>query len=941
MSTTTTDTFSSNEPRNGGFIVYLNGIEVPCKGVSEREGIWQIPEMQVEMVADPVLTRLGAEDRVQVVVFYVDDTKVDKVVQPSPTLRLFGEGEIIGWGYKNTPSGRSIVFTCHNQFAIFQQLYVQFLTNLDDMVAHATDPGQNSTGLSTPTSQIIFPFSLFKQGLIGKGPGQDPDSIRHPFDFLYNVVRNMIGAHIPTEQRSVPASNFFARWARLTNFVNRFVATPSFDEGTGDANIFPVLKALQTVGAVDVIARNLAPQMQNQGSIMDMLQLVYQTVLMEVAMLPRMPLVTVDLKTNAIETTSFEAHKLTQVAGAKGKNVTATAPNPLKPNRIANYFAKPQLIFGIAPSCNVFFPSQVKMLSYEENYATQPTRLYFNDEVLHTLFKMDKSGLGQAIMNALTNAWPPAADAAVRARYTNPKSNGKNFLLFPEEFFKGPVMDRRTIPQWLYFLRQQEMTAVLQGKATPGTGAENTVTGASGVTADQDALFEQLKAEHPDVYKLYAEYEYYRERYSKRSGSAVLAFNPYVVPGFPAVIFDNRATRVDLACYVVTVQQSMTHRSRDTSISFAYGRTLQEMFDLMASDFQTGAAAAGAGPREPILAVRQVIQGFDEAEAFYKKLFYGNRDIRGKAASFDFRKVIAYEPLRPGLTPERIYVNGVSEQSQSAVADAGKTLVDLTPKLADAKQKYAVAKQEKITAEATIAQINQDAAQSSTENQTQSTLSTVTQRELEAATASKTAADAAIALLSKTISDYETQLAAAQATVDQAAAQATTVSHNLRGDRELVALPGKEGLFNTYDDAMSYNWRPICTLEEYIIFHDSAGESLIPAFGHKRSIGVAYYERIRRLSPLVSSTSWRPVNSASEQPLPTGFDGVTVPLTPNPDAATQGAEDPVTGETAKNPSKTATVTGITSGSFPQTRADWDKILLAYRQNAYNVLVPRT
>lgn len=335
---------STNAARNGAYIVYINGIEVPTKSVSEREGIWQIPEMQVEMVADPVLTRLGAEDRVQVVVFYVDDTVVNKAMQPGPTLRLFGEGEITAWGYKNTPSGRSIVFTCINQFAIFQQLYVQFLTNLDDMVAHNTDPGRNSTGLSTPTSQIIFPFSLFKQGLIGTGPTQEPDSIRRPFDFLYNVVRNMIGANVPAAQRTVPASNFFGRWARLTNFVNRFVATPSFDEGKGDKNVFPVLKSLQTVGAVDVISKNIAPQVQNQGSIMDMLQLVYQTVLMEVAMLARMPLVSVNLKDSTIQETAFEARKLVQSTDTKSKRVSATPINPLKPNRIANYFAKPQMI---------------------------------------------------------------------------------------------------------------------------------------------------------------------------------------------------------------------------------------------------------------------------------------------------------------------------------------------------------------------------------------------------------------------------------------------------------------------------------------------------------------------------------------------------------------------------------------------------------------------
>lgn len=931
--------FSSNDSHNGAFIVYINGIEVPAKSVTEREGVWQIPEMQVEMVADPVLTRLGAEDRVQVVVFAVDDIKVDKTMQPVPTLRLFGEGEIIGWGYRNTPTGRSIIFTCHNQFAIFQQLYVQFLTNQDDMVAHFSSPSQGSTGLVTPTSQIIFPFSLFRQGLIGKGVGSAPDTIRRPFDFLYNVVRNMIGTSVPAAQRSVPAANFFSRWARLTNFVNRFVAMPSFDEGTGDGNIFPVLKALQNVGAVDVIAKNLAPQVQNQGSIMDMLQLIYQTVLMEIAMLARMPLLSVDLKTGSILETKFEARKLTQDATSKGKRVSATKIDPLKPNRIANYFAKPQMLFGLPPSCNVIFPSQLKMFSYEENFATQPTRLYFNDEVLPLLFKMQQNGLGAAVQNALTSAWPPEAAAALASQASNPKSNGKNFLLFPEEFFKGPVMDRRPVPTWLFFLRQQELAAAKKGQSTPDT--KDDPSAPSGVAAGQEAFFDKLKNDNPDVYRLYAQYEFYRERYSRRSGSAVVSYNPYIAPGFPAAIFDNRATRVDIFCYVITVQQTLTQRSRETSFSFAYGRTMQEMFDLMSTEFQAGGNATCAGPREPIREIREVIQGFDEAEAFYQKLFYGDRTIPGKTASFDWRKIIAYAPLRPGLPPERIFVNGVSDKQQQNVADAGKTLLDLTPAYAKAKQDYAVAAQEKAGAEETLRQIASGVTNSLEQGDLAAVfqdihdarlaniLPTADQRAVDDANATLTATTILLEQLAKTIAEYEAQLSAAQSVVNDAAQKTAQVSHNLRGDRELVPVPGKENLFKGYDEAMSYNWRPICSLDEYVIFHDSAGEGLIPASGHPRSIGVAYYARIRRLSPLTSDTV-----------LPTNVDGLTVPLVKNENAANQSTVDPTTGEAATNPASTPTVTGATS-SFPQTRAAWDKILLAYRENTYHVTAPRT
>ena len=81
-------TFGASAPRQATFIVYINGLEVPAKSVSLRYGVWQIPEMQVEMVADPVLVRLGNQDRIQVAVFYYDDCDVAKGVVPA--FRLFG-----------------------------------------------------------------------------------------------------------------------------------------------------------------------------------------------------------------------------------------------------------------------------------------------------------------------------------------------------------------------------------------------------------------------------------------------------------------------------------------------------------------------------------------------------------------------------------------------------------------------------------------------------------------------------------------------------------------------------------------------------------------------------------------------------------------------------------------------------------------------------------
>lgn len=1192
--------YSSGVPRNAAFLVYLNGVEVPAIRVSRRFGVWQVPELQLSMVPDPVLTRLGAEDRVQVVVFFLDDTSVDPSV--TPEFRLYFDGEITGWGYQSVSGSRAITFTAVSQIAVFTQLFVQFLTTFDDMLGHATLPGADATGVGIPSSQIVFPFSLFQQGLIPNTPSgevagggslsQDPGSITRPFDFLYNVVRNMIGSQVPREQQTVPAANFFARWARMCNFHNRFVASPFFDEIVDNPNIFPVLKALQNVSAVDTIARNLIPNVQNAGSIWDMIQLVFQTMLMEIAMIPSMPLVTVSLSSGLVIPTNFGEHRLSfsPAYPPAGGWVPILGDDSRKqsPKRIPSFFPKPQTLFGIPPSCNVIFPSMLKTLAYNEAYATQPTRLYFNDETLLNLMKIPRGGFRDTVHNALTIAYPPEADAAAHVRLQGgARYNGKNFLLWPEEFFKGPVLDRKDVPPWLFFLKQNELgnatptgrtsdgavqptpaptrapassatppappvagTMVTTGRvgvqapngsrvfdravealrprvaqlslasgipadfllawishesggdfrgvtllnergyfqimgphakngtlvqlkdteaaqiglsladtgvdendvaarlstdadfsllsgiklvqyyrrlanrrareaglswseadmwrltklqhggqgtalrilqaaagalgrppasweemyqaalphlqggqprslnnatavggvvagatgtmvtrgdvspiaapaATPAPLASSDVASGTATTPSASGLADSASAaasiasfpEAETVYGLYAKFEFFRERYARRSGSAQLAWNPYVVPGFPMTLFDNRASRVDICAYVTTVQDSIDAQGRkDTTISFLYGRQLQEMFDLLARQFAAGEASAGSAPAEPIRDVRKVVQSFAQAEDYYRRLFYGAQPLYGKDASFDFRKIIGYAPDVPSGSPVPIFVDGPEEAAQDDLVGAQTRLSQLGKDRADKATQFQaadVALRASLAAAAALDPLTSE----------------VVKAQLAALQIQNGARGAALAVLQGELAAIDARIARDLAVIQSAqdVTRTAQVIHNLVGDRELVPLPSAAAMFDSYEAAMRYAWRPICTLDEYIVFHDSAGEGQVPALGAQDSLGARYYERIRRMRPPDVTTA-----------PPPGADGLGVlPVSiPAQDAARVGAADPVSGQPAQAAAQARVAPSLPS-SFPQTRSDWDKALLAYRSNVRRVKAPRT
>jgi hypothetical protein len=885
--------YSTNKAHNGAYIVYINGIEVPVTNVSMRYGVWQIPECSISMVPDPVLLRFGAEDRVQVAVFFLDDFNPQPNQDPA-VFRLLMEGEIVGWGYQSTPSGRAISFTVVNQIAIWTQLFVHFIQNIDDMASEATNPARGVVTSATVAPGMLFPQSIFSQGI---SPSPDAPKITRPFDFAYNLVRSMTSTAVPDTQRAVPSANFFSRWARLTNFINRFVATPVFDEtalpGGENPSIFPALRALQSTSVIDLITHSLIAPVQNSGSFWDMLQLVLQTMFTELAMIPVAPLLNVNLKDSTIAETKANAHTVTKGRPTKD-------PTPTMPTRLANYFVKPQLIFGLPPSCNVFFPSQIKSYSYEENYATQPTRLYFNDEVLNRLIP-NEGQLGQTVLDALAVAYPEEANAhSVARRYINGNANGKNFLLFPEEFFKGPVMDRRPMPNWLYFLKMQEMNAE---KALQDLAKKNGVVLPRGM---------QVKAlpngePEPSVESLYAEYEYYRERYSRRGGNVILSgFQPFAVPGFPCAIFDNKATRFDVVGYATTVQHSLSARGLSTQVAYTYGRTFQEVLDKLQTMYMTDKNVYAMAPREPISDVRLTIQEFDNAETFYNALFYGRTTYTGKKASFCWTDVIGYAPDATHKNPEPIFMQGGTESQYSASANAKVILAQATTDLEDVKLQITSQQNTLQQATATVA------------NESNST-STVDQTVSEDAAAAAEKAQAALKTLSAQVTALETSIAAQQAII-AAASQATSsakVVSNVTGDRPLQPLPAFAEAFQNYDAAMKYNWRPVCSLDEYIVFYNSVGENEIPASKHPRSLGARYYERIRRL---------------------TGYDPDTTPLPPNSDGVSpaDSEQDPGT-DTQAHP----TVNGLNSKNFKaQTRTDWNEVLQAYRNNVYNVKAPR-
>jgi hypothetical protein len=479
--------YTVNYPHQAAWLVYINGLEVPVTTVNVDFGVNKIPTCTIEMPPDPRLARLGYEDRVEVAVFYLDE-----FFDPyNAEFCLMGEFDIMGWAYTNSASGRSLRFMCVGTAQILQQLNMFYISSVDDIVSAFVPPA--ATDASTVTAGILyFPASLFLQGLMPTQKAasdlegdaevvQIEEFITTPYQFIHNVFKAMLSnidtsgdpnrsasaSALPANATSAPGKNFFARYMMKRDLHRRFVGLPYIDNdlNPADKGCFPIIKATQSTEALKAIQSQLGSAVGPSGSIWELLRMMLGTMFMEVVTIPAPPIAMAESDTGVMRDVF------------KNKRKTTVGDKTLF-GVIAANFIKPQCYFGLPPTCNVIFPSMLQNLSLEEDYTNQPTRVYLGEQFLANLIAgKATSSAQQLVSSTLTTGFPPMVDSRMRqyTLATSPSQNTKNFLIWPEEFFRGPVTRQLSAPPWLYLLDKYRNSL----KTLPSTeGEQGFTTGA-------------------------------------------------------------------------------------------------------------------------------------------------------------------------------------------------------------------------------------------------------------------------------------------------------------------------------------------------------------------------------------------------------------------------------------------------------------------------------
>lgn len=618
-----------NRHRAGGWVVYFNGIEIPATRVSVSNQMGEIPEAQISIPPDSTMRRVGAEDRVRATVFYHDSVQDE--------MCLLFDGEIVNYNYSTSSNGRSLQFTAVDLMAVLTQVSSLFVTSLDAIVSSQVGSGDNVMAATVNPFSVVT--SLFSQGL------SSGEHIERPFDLIWNIFSLLLGEGSVDAARSVIAEQWFSQWLKRTKFLDRIIPTLDSSEESR-AGGFPILETVQETSALQSLQREGAEVAPSSNFYM-LIQTLFQRLYYDLTAVLAPPCVTVEGETKYVIGPAEDSFPR---EGHVYEDTSEEGEVPDDHWAIGQHISHPKNFYGIPPRCNVIWPSTTEKHSYSENFATQPTRSYLGVPFLVQDGNRNAPAMSEMTDANTTVAYPEKAQKALDGSRAGEQEKN-NFLVYPEEFFKGPVYHRLNAPKWYSMLGD-----------SPDDFMDNR------------------------THRLYAAMEHYRERMSRRNGSVNMVFNPYVLVGHPCTIMDSVETNHHVFGYVVSVRHTLTQSSMNTQVSYTNGQTFEEFFENYITEVNEHTEEAVVGgedsdeaiaftPIHPIRTTRERFQSMSGAQEFYSRNFWGSTDSRVvfdwhntlgvRTVDFNTKQMYDLEPLTFGLEDS----NAIARESEGYIPE--------------------------------------------------------------------------------------------------------------------------------------------------------------------------------------------------------------------------------------------------------------------------------
>lgn len=213
----------------------------------------------------------------------------------------------------------------------------------------------------------------------------------------------------------------------------------------------------------------------------------------------------------------------------------AMIPNPTYSGRLASILLKPMFYEAVPPVCNIIPRALTSQLDMQERTHGTPTRVVTRN-VSGVANGLAHGGNSVVKQFAISDCYPPRGGA--------PREGKADFLvetLLDYEQRTGPFVYETQMPIWYDFV--------------------NPETAAGDSDIFRDSLMRHL---------------YTLKRYERRRGSVSMGLSPFVVAGFPALVFTAENTGLDFVGQVLTVSHNINKQAASTQLELGFMRTLAE-----------------------------------------------------------------------------------------------------------------------------------------------------------------------------------------------------------------------------------------------------------------------------------------------------------------------------------------------------------------------------
>ncbi|NDC22654.1 MAG: hypothetical protein EBZ49_00765 [Proteobacteria bacterium] len=495
--------------------LFLEGIEVPFTGATITTTVGQAGIAYIDVVPHATINNIKPRTMAHIFVRDVNNEK-----EGFPYVLAF-EGEVFGYSFNKTPSGRSMSLSCIDFSSYWDNVVTYFFNAQQTMGKSAeeiqvsgldqADARKSQTKIIPVTNARSSYFIQVINKVLSK-PGTDF------LDGFVGVIKDISSTN-----------SFYQLASKRLRIEDRIVLHSS-------KSLSKLLRQQEAIEWFSSVIGRTTGYQTLRNVILDLLGLIYH------------------------DTTSIP---FPAVVDSKISGATLTKNGKPK-DTIGEFVFKPNLFMMPPPICNTFFPDEYSSFTFSRNFLQEPTRLIYKPEVpvfggssVAMIHKYEPESFSNfmAPNKNLTNL-SGEGDVQVPPAYKAVKFGD------PEAKFPQTGLGKK---REQHFLTNEElMKGILMAQ-------EGMVPAASQFRSAMSEIGKN------NYLQGIAKYLFYKKRYQGRQLEITSHLKLSVVPGFPVLIVDDS----DASQTVVAYCNSVTHRiyatqGGYTNTSLSYARTVEE-----------------------------------------------------------------------------------------------------------------------------------------------------------------------------------------------------------------------------------------------------------------------------------------------------------------------------------------------------------------------------